>query len=124
MTLKALLTEDLFCTAMAAKVLRTRWSAPVATLPKTVKPPLLLAPSVVLLSARLKKNWLVALLGSPESLAMAMVPGTLGLLVENSLGMAGLVAIELMAWVLGSKMKPPPCNTGGLVSRRWKKSLA
>src|SRR6516165_4415619 len=78
-----------FFTGKAARVLRMRISAPLATWPNTVKPPLLFAPSVVELSARLKKNWLVALSALPPCLAIAIVPIASGWLALNSFLMAG-----------------------------------
>ena len=58
---------------MASMTLRL---ASLATLPKTVKPPFWLF-RLAELSARLKKNSVVALLGLPSSLAMARVPRVL-----------------------------------------------
>src|SRR5438445_9820635 len=77
-----------------ASVLITRISAPLRTLPKTVKPPFWFWLRIFVLSARLKKNWLLALFGSPPCLAMAMVPSTFGRLASNSFGTFGPVVTE------------------------------
>ena len=60
------------------------------TRPNTVKPPLLLSRSV--LSSTLKNHWLVALLGSPEIFAIAIVPRVLEM--PGSLTTGGSVGTE------------------------------
>src|SRR5262245_33018424 len=92
-----------FLTGKAARGLRMRIAARLATWSNAVKPPLLIAPRVVELSARLKKNWLVALSALPPCLAMAMVPTTSGWLALNSFLMAGLTSTGMMR--LGSGWK-------------------
>lgn len=67
------------------KVLLTTW-------PKTVNPPFWLS-RFALLSARLKNHSLVALLGSPPSLAIAIVPRRFERVALNSLGTLPKVAI-------------------------------
>src|SRR5262249_35596257 len=81
---------------VAASALRTAIEAASATRPKTVK---LCGSSAAELSARLKKNWSVALLGSagPPGLeldsAMAMVPAVFE--AENSPGTFGPTGIDV-----------------------------
>src|SRR5438105_4479147 len=60
----------------AAMLSTMRWLKPSAMVAKTVKPPFWESRLLALL-ARLKKNWLVALLGSEPTLAMAIVPRVL-----------------------------------------------
>src|SRR5262245_62876579 len=99
------------------------------TWPNTVKPPeLLVLLRAVLLSLRLKKNWLVALLGSLP-LAMAMVPRTLERRTKSgSLGTVGVLALVIESSVVGFEplslnAKPPPWSTNGRppdLALRWK----
>ncbi len=62
---------------------------PSTTEPKTVKPPFCVSRSLGSppLSARLMNHWLVALLGSPLTLAIAIVPVVLE--IPGSFWMAG-----------------------------------
>src|SRR5438105_3785093 len=62
------------------------------TWPNTVNPPFWLS-RFAELSARLKNHWLVALLGSPPSLAMAIVPRRLERVGLNSLTTGGLAGM-------------------------------
>ena len=97
---------------------------PPTTRPNTVKPPLLLvASSEEALSTRLKKNWLVAELGS-EVLAMAIVPAALLMSgpIPNSLVMGARVTTwPRCSLVVPSPVftKPPPWMMK-LGTTRWK----
>src|SRR5262249_22117030 len=111
-------------TVAEARVLSTAWSLAPTILPKTVKPPFCVS-RLDELFPRLKKNWLVALFGSPPSLAMARVPWVLEM--PNSFCTAGSVATALRLGVgLAVNWKPPPCKTKGVgvLTRRWKMVLA
>src|SRR5262249_27732163 len=99
---------------------RSDW---LTTLPKTVKPPFWLS-RVLELSARLKKNWSVALLGSPGSLAMAIVPNRLERLTGSGSFCTGeLVGIGSRRDGLVSNVTAPPCRTKD-GTERWKTVLA
>src|SRR5947209_14920225 len=100
----------------AARVLITSWSAALTILPKTVKPPFCLS-RLDELSARLKKNWSVALLGSLPTFAIAIVPIVLD--VPNSFCTAGPVGMAGRLELAALKVKPPPCSTK-FDTRRWK----
>ena len=85
-----------------------------STRPKTVNPPFW-ASRLAELSARLKNHWLVALLGSLPSLAMAIVPRTL-LAAPLPAGFGSLTTGA--NWVtlpidtgLPATVNPPPCTT-------------
>src|SRR5262249_27874716 len=107
---------------MAARALTTARSDWLTTLPKTVKPPFWLS-RLLELSPRLKKNWSVALLGSPPSLAMAIVPRMLERLTGSaSLGTGGFVGIGVRREGLVLNVKPPPCRTKVGIER-WKMEL-
>ena len=86
-----------------------------STRPKTVKPPFWLS-RFSELSARLKNHWLVALLGSLPSFAIAIVPRTLLATVPpagfGSLTTAGnWVTFPIAIGVEPVTVKPPACTT-------------
>src|SRR5947209_4786199 len=93
---------------------------------KTVKPPFCES-RLPWLSARLKKNWLVALLGSEPNLAIAIVPRVLtGGWVAGAVGAGGNsfltdgpVATGVIVVGAAASVKPPPWSTKP-EARRWK----
>ena len=85
------------------------------TRPKAVKPPFWLS-RFSELSARLKNHWLVALLGSLPSFAIAIVPRTLlGTVVPDGLGSlttaANWVTLSILIGLPAVTLNPPPCTT-------------
>ena len=87
-----------------------------STRPKTVKPPFCVS-RLAELSARLKNHWLVALLGSEPSLAMAIVPRTLlAALVPDGFGSLTTGSPELTSSINipgwpSLTVNPPPWTT-------------
>jgi hypothetical protein len=98
-------------------IVSTTTSVLLITLPNTVNPPFCLS-RLAELFPMLKKNSLVALLGSPFNFAIAIVPRLLERVALNSFLIGGWIAMCSGAATVVT-LYPPPCTMKSFTAR-WK----